>query len=249
MTNVIAKVDAASLVREIQQHAGMIALHQLGETLLQQPLFAHKRLVFFASLWSFFKNVPVGITHLAVRLMDAWAERLPWQATTIASYILLAGYDELGGEHGMTHHQLFANLLNHFQLATSDVLNVENILPEALTFADLYQEFYRQKPLPQALGFHLASEITSNEEFNLFYNAFLKHASIYGFKGATDPLLELFRVHTVVEPQHGQSAVRAIQFYLDQDVSYFSEVCVGVDKYLNAYQQLFAALNYFLKSS
>jgi len=237
-----------ALEKEIRAHEAMAELASFGTTLLRTPLDADGLRTFFASMGAFFWDIPTGILALALRVSDDWAVRERYDATAMGAYILFADVDEFGlhAQHkGLlpTHHQLFRDLTGHLGITMEDLRDPRYVAPEGEALGRRTTEFYRHQPIGYALGFHLASETTSNREFNFFLDGFRAHANHYGLRADDDPVLDFFVVHTIVEPMHKSRARELIEIYAQHDPAILTEVRAGAMAFMDGFADLFRAVN------
>lgn len=242
-----------TLKQEIITHPGMQALQQFGENLKAKPLDNDTMKVFMASLWEFFRETPLGILSLSLRLGDFWMAHDPWKATAKAAHILCADVDEFGlhdmrNSFSPTHHELFQITAQHFNITTADLLNKGNIIGAALQTSKAFIQYYRHEPLPVALGFHLASELTSWPEFKNLLAGMLAHKQVYRVTSERDKAMTLFWVHTLVEPMHLDNSEKIILDYCQIDTNAMQQVRTGALAYMDCYEELFTALDVMVKA-
>lgn len=237
-----------TLHTELEQHVALRELREFGHLLLAQPLDPRGLRVFFATMRAFFHEIPGGILALSLRVSDDWNTVDPYEATAKGAYILFADVDEYGlhKQHkGLlpTHHQLFRDLTGHLGITIEDLGSREYILPQGVNLGNRTTTYYRHKSAPEGLGFHLASELTSQREFVYFLKGFQKHQEHYGITGEEDPVLDFFRVHTLVEPMHRQRAFEIIRIYAQRDERVIDQVASGALSFMDGFAELFRALN------
>lgn len=223
-------------------------LHELEKNLTQTRLKKEKLALFFASLWAFYKETPNGILSLSLRLSDEWMTLNEWEATAQAAYILSANCDEFGlsdVHQGFqkTHHQLLLLSAAHFGIDKIQLKQADKILPQAIEMGAVSYDYYRMQSVGAGLGFHLASEYTSNLEFSAFLNGFLAHKKVYQLTDTKNPVVRFFKVHTIVEPYHQQLGETIIMRYLSQYPDAKNEVLKGIEGYFRAYMPFFKKLN------
>lgn len=240
--------DVRDLEKEIRAHNAMAELKRFGEHLEETPLDATGLRTFFASMGAFFWDIPGGILELAVRVCDDWGTRDRYEATAKGAYVLFADVDEFGlhAQHkGMlpTHHQLFRDLTGHLGISEAELQDPQYIVIEGSELGRRTSEYYRTRPIGESLGYHLASETTSNREFRYFLNGFRKHASHYGLQQEDDPVLAFFVVHTLVEPMHKSRARELIEIYAAEDPTILPAVRAGAMAFMDGFEELFGALN------
>lgn len=247
MNEVVAKA-IRSLESEINDHVALKELRELGRFLVERPLDARELRIFFATMRAFFDDIPTGILALALRVSDDWARHDPYEATAKGAYILVADVDEFGlhEQHSglmPTHHQLFRDLTGHLGVTPEDLASREHILPSGIDLGELTTEYYRHRPLPEGLGFHLASQTTSQREFLYFLRGFQEHEAHYGLTGENDPVLDFFRVHTGIEPAHRSRGRELIEIYAERDLGIMPAVRAGALAFMDGFATLFHDLN------
>lgn len=258
----MAAMDSQAIDREISamearmlDHAAVKELVAFGKLLASKPLDARELRTFFATMGAFFKTVPTGILALALKISDDWMERgNRYGATAMGAYILYADVDEFGlhdlrNGRQRTHHQLFQELTAHLKISEADMQDARYLLPAGQILGERTTEYYRHRSIGEALGFHLASEVTSSEEFVYFLNGFLKFKEHYGVKDDEDPVLHFFRVHTVVEPMHKSMGREMIEIYAAQDPTVLKQVEAGAMAFCEGFADLFRALNQAISAS
>lgn len=237
-----------ALEQEIKEHVALKELREFGRLLVERPLDARGLKTFFATMRAFFDDIPTGILALALRVADDWAKHDPYEATAKGAYILFADVDEFGlheQHNGLlpTHHQLFRDLTGHVGVSTADLASAEYILRSGTELGDQTTEYYRHRPVSEGLGFHLASETTSQREFVYFLKGFQVHQSHYGLTGDDDPVLDFFRVHTIVEPAHKSRGRELIEIYAARDAAIMPAVRAGAIAFMDGFAKLFRDLN------
>lgn len=244
--NVIDAVHA--LENEIKEHVALKELREFGRLLVERPLDERGLKTFFATMRAFFDDIPTGILALALRVADDWVKHDPYEATAKGAYILFADVDEFGlhEQHAgllPTHHQLFRDLTQHLGVTTTDLASREYVLLSGIDLGERTTQYYRYRPLAEGLGFHLASETTSQREFVYFLKGFQTHQRHYGLTGDSDPVLDFFRVHTIVEPAHRSRGRELIEIYAARDLSVMPEVRAGARAFMDGFATLFRDLN------
>jgi hypothetical protein len=244
-TELDAETDA--VVTCIESHPGMFALKRFGEQLRKRPLDPAARRIFFASTAEFFREVPGGILALALRLTDDWAPHDRFGAVEKGAQILYSAVDEFGLhelERGVqaSHHAFFLETASAFGLTRAELEDPAYVTPAAREMAALTALFYRRRPIGEGLGFHLASELTSDVEFNLCLAGFQAHPTAYGLAGAQDPKLGFYLIHTEVEPMHGASSRAAVRDYLRRRPGRTDELASGAEAFMDCYGRLFDGL-------
>lgn len=235
------------LEARLAKHWGWRELERFGENLLARPLERHLLRVFLASTCEFFREVPGGILALALRVTDDWMERDRFGAVTRAGSVLYSAVDEYGLHDcakGIQkgHHTLFYDMAHQWGVPANDLINPAFILPEAAALARLTHDYYRSRDLAAGLGFHFASEKTSDREFVLCNTGFSRHWQAYNLTDARDPTLEFYYIHTLVEPMHGSTSADAVcaQATLPGAVE---QITAGAVAFMEGYGAFWAALN------
>jgi hypothetical protein len=245
IANLDAEADAVAA--RIESHPGMFALKRFGEQLRKRPLDPAARRIFFASTAEFFREVPGGILALALRLTDDWAPHDRFGAVEKGAQILYSAVDEFGLhelEHGVqaSHHAFFLETASAFGLTRAELEDPAYVTQPAREMAALTALFYRRRPIGESLGFHLASELTSDVEFTLCLAGFQAHPAAYGLTGPQDPKLGFYLIHTEVEPMHGASSRAAVRDYLRRRPNCADELAAGADAFMDCYGRLFDGL-------
>ena len=128
-------------------------------------------------------------------------------------------------------------------LTEASLTDPQAILPAGESLGRQTAAFYRDQPIGQALGFHFASEVTSEREFILCYHGLARFPAAYGVTGAEDPTLDFYRIHTTVEPMHGATSLAAIHAQAAVDPTLMAAVTAGAMAFMDGYGALFAALD------
>lgn len=245
----IASLDAETdaVAARIESHPGMFALKRFGEQLRKRPLDPAARRVFFASTGEFFREVPGGILALALRLTDDWARHDRFGAVEKGAQILYSAVDEFGLhelQRGVqaSHHAFFLETASAFGVSRAELEDPAYVTAPAREMAALTALFYRRRPIGESLGFHLASELTSDVEFTLCLAGFQAHPTAYGLAGPQDPKLGFYLIHTEVEPMHGASSRAAVRDYLQRKPGCRDELAAGAEAFMDCYGRLFEAL-------
>jgi hypothetical protein len=239
--------EADSIARLIDAHHGMFALKRFGEQLRKRPLDPASLQTFFASTAEFFREVPGGILALALRITDDWMPHERFQAVEKGAQILYSAVDEFGLHQlrrgvQASHHAFFLETAAAFGITRSALDDATAITQAAREMAALTALFYRRRPIGESLGFHLASELTSDVEFTLCLEGLQAHAACYGLSGREDPKLGFYLIHTQVEPMHGASSRTAVRDYLARRPDSTNEVVAGADAFMDGYGRFFATL-------
>lgn len=232
----------------ILRHAALEELERFGAFICTHSLSHQDKALFFGTIWAFFKDVPAGIVALAARVTDEWIKEDMWNGTAKAAHILYASVDEYGlhqhSKHMLpTHHQMFKKLTTHLGLSDADLFNPYNVLPEGTAMGNNTHRMYRSEFLGEALGFHLASEMTSSREFQYFLKGFQTYASEYGLADEDDPVLAFFAIHCEVEPMHVATGREIMISYLEKNPVIAPQAMRGAMAFMDGFEQMFAALN------
>ena len=241
----------SAVMREVETHAGMAALHAFGARLKQQPMSPAQMTVFLASTAEFFKEVPGGILALGLRVTDDWMSFDRFSAVTRGAVVLYSAVDEFGLhqlQRGVqaSHHTLFRDMAAGFGVAEGDLLNPAQVLPEATAMAEATRAYYRSKSIAAGLGFHLASEISSDIEFNLCLEGLRAFPKDYDLRSDDDPKLRFYLIHTHVEPMHGSTSREAVVACLLRDPAAASDIRAGAIAFMDLYGKLFDAFRRML---
>jgi len=240
-----AVLDA--IAARIESHPGMFALKGFGEQLRKRPLETDELSLFLASTAEFFREVPGGILALALRLTDDWMPHDRFGAVEKGAQILYSAVDEFGLhelQHGVqaSHHAFFVEMAAAFGVTRAALDDPAAITAAAREMAALTALFYRRRPVGEGLGFHLASELTSDVEFTLCLEGFQAFPAEYALSGPEDPKLGFYLIHTKVEPMHGSSSRTAVRDYLQRKPDRASEIVAGADAFMDCYGRFFATL-------
>jgi hypothetical protein len=241
------EAEADALALRIESHPGMFALRRFGAQMRHRPLDPGQRRLFFASTAEFFREVPGGILALALRLTDDWMPHDRFAAVEKGAQILYSAVDEFGLhqlKRGVqaSHHAFFLETAAAFGVTRAALDDVAAITQAAREMAALTALFYRRRPVGESLGFHLASELTSDVEFTLCLEGFRAHPEEYGLRGPDDPKLGFYLIHTQVEPMHGSTSRSAVCDYLARQPDGADGVAAGAEAFMDAYGRFFSAL-------
>jgi len=224
------------------------ALFSFGENLKKRPLNKEELATFFGTIWAFFKEVPGGIIVLAARITADWMKYSMWDGTSVAARVLFASVDEYGlhqhHKHILpTHHELFRDLISHLGLHPPDLLDNKYIEPAGDLMGQATFRYYQTENLGEAIGFHLASEITSSHEFQYFLEGFQKFPAEYNLKDEDDPVLSFFQVHCEVEPLHVLTGKEIALSYLCRYPWMFEDMKRGATVFMDRFEQMFVSIN------
>lgn len=239
--------EADAVAARIESHPGMFALKGFGEQLRRQPLDPMALRVFLASTAEFFREVPGGILALALRLTDDWMGRDRFHAVERGAQILYSAVDEFGLhqlKRGVqaSHHAFFVEMAAAFGVTQAELEDPAYVTAAAREMAAMTALFYRRRPLGEGLGFHLASELTSDVEFTLCLEGFQAHPVAYALSGPEDPKLGFYLIHTQVEPMHGSSSRTAVRDYLERRPDRAGDIMAGAEAFMDCYGRFFATL-------
>ncbi len=248
------ETEADSVARRIDAHHGMFALKRFGDQLRKKPLDAAAMQLFLASTAEFFREVPGGILALSLRLTDDWMPHERFLAVEKGAQILYSAVDEFGLHQlrrgvQASHHAFFLETAAAFGITRAALEDPAAITSAAREMAALTALFYRRRPIGESLGFHLASEFTSDVEFTLCLEGLQAHALSYGLSGPDDPKLGFYLIHTQVEPMHGSSSRTAVCDYLARRPECADEIAAGADAFMEGYGRFFATLTEMISTS
>ena len=248
------ETEADSVSRRIDAHHGMFALKRFGDQLRKKPLDAAAMQLFLASTAEFFREVPGGILALSLRLTDDWMPHERFLAVEKGAQILYSAVDEFGLHQlrrgvQASHHAFFLETAAAFGVTRAALDDPAAITWAAREMAALTALFYRRRPIGESLGFHLASELTSDVEFTLCLEGLQAHAARYGLSGPDDPKLGFYFIHTQVEPMHGSSSRTAVCDYLARRPECADEIAAGADAFMEGYGRFFATLTEMISAS
>jgi hypothetical protein len=236
------------LKQDVFSHPSVKVLERFGDNLQAQPLTREKIRVLLASEGMFVLEVPPGVLSLASRITDEWFEIDAFQATGRAARILFAAIDEYGlnaMDSGLlpSHHQLYADMAAHWGITTEELLDDRYIVPTAREFAHVIRDYYRQRPIIEGLGFHVANEATAPLDFGVFLKTFQAHREAYGLQAENDSVLNFLLVHEDVEVSHREMGVEMVQLYTDGRSDLVARARQGVMAYMEIYGRFFGELD------
>ena len=90
-------------------------------------------------------------------------------------------------------------------------------MPTGREFGRVIRHYYREAPIIEALGFHVANEATAPLDFGVFLKTFQTHREFYGLKAENDSVLNFLLVHDDVEVSHREMGVEMVQLYTEGD--------------------------------
>jgi hypothetical protein len=246
--NINLAPEIEALRTRATSHPGLRHLREFGDNLLKRPLTREELCRMFASEGAFVIQIPPGILRLASRLTDEWLTVRPYKALGRAARVLFAAVDEYGLnqiEQGLlpSHHQLYLDIVAHWGITEAEIIDPKNIVSEGRRFADTIAEYYRERPLVESLGFHIANEATAPLDFGVYVRSLRKFHKEYGLKHENDPVLNFFIVHDDVESSHCDMGVEMAQIYTQCDPAMLAQVAKGVDAFMDGYCAYFAQIN------
>jgi hypothetical protein len=229
-------------------HPGLKHLRAFADNLLLRPLTRDEIRLMFASEGAFVLQIPPGILRLASRLTDEWLTVRPFKALGRAARVLFAAVDEYGLnqiETGLlpSHHQLYLDIVAHWGITEAELVDPNNSVPEGRRFGATIAEYYRNRPIIESVGFHIANEATAPLDFGVYVRALRKFQKEYGIKGDSDPILNFFIVHDDVESSHCDMGVELAQIYTQCDPEMIAQVAKGVDAFMDGYCAYFEQIN------
>ncbi len=232
----------------IFNHDGWTELELFGKNLADAPLDRDKLTVFLASSYAFFREVPCGILALALRVADHNMDLKPFLAVSEGAHVQYSAVDEFGINVdnipiSETHHQIFLEMAKNWDICEKDLLDESIIIWEAKCMGAMTADFYRRQPLPKSLGFHAASELTSNREFVLCLSGLMAHPGNYSLNLIGKDPLRFYQIHTLVEPMHGSTSLDAAEKFCSDNDSLLAEVKSGSTAFMQGYQHFFRSLN------
>ncbi|TBR43572.1 iron-containing redox enzyme family protein [Marinomonas agarivorans] len=243
----------SDIAASIVTHKAILELDKFGQLIQAQPLSKQELATFFATMWAFFKDVPSGIVCLGAKITDELLDKYPWEASATAANVLFASVDEYGlqSQESMqkTHHQLFKELASHFNITDQDLYSEEHRLQAGTAMGDSTYRYYRSSKIGEAIGFHLASEMTSSREFQYFLSGFERFPEHYNLIHPNNSELLFFKIHCEVEPMHVATGRDVLIKCLDNDESIYQDAMRGAQAFMNSFGALFKALNQTLELS
>jgi Iron-containing redox enzyme len=222
-------------------HSAIAALRAFNAHFDSRSLTRSELRLFLASMASFNRHTIGGIAILAGRLSDEILPLLPKRGHEIGAFVLDAAVDEYGLRESVTHVELARNFAEHLGIPAHEVEAKENACPAALTLGDALFSWYRESPVAFALGVHVASEVTSVQEFVPWHDTFLRFPE-YRFSRAA-PEFEYMRAHAVHEPDHINGAKLCIRRYMDVFPDRGSLLHEGTQAYLSLYEIMLRQLD------
>jgi hypothetical protein len=233
--------DADGIYASCSTHSAIAALRSFNGHFSSRSLSRSELLLFLASMATFNRHTIGGIAILAGRLSDQVLPLLPIVGHEIGAYVLDAAVDEYGLRESVTHVELARNFAEHLGISMEEIDARDNACPAAVELGDALFSWYRERPTAFSLGVHVASEVTSVEEFVPWHQVFLKFAE-YRFSPET-PAFEYMRAHYVHEPDHINSAKLCVTRYLGVLPEERDHIREGARAYLGLYRKMFQQLD------
>jgi pyrroloquinoline quinone (PQQ) biosynthesis protein C len=232
--------EADEIYEGCSTHPAIAALRSFNRHFSSRPLTRSELLLFLASMATFNRHTIGGIAILAGRLSDQLLPVLPKVGHEIGAYVLDAAVDEYGLRETITHVELARNFSEYLGISTEEIEARENACSSAVELGDALFSWYRERPVAFSLGVHVASEVTSVEEFVPWHDIFLKFPQ-YRFSREI-PEFAYLRAHYVHEPNHINGAKQCMTRYLDVLPSERGHLREGVQAYLSLYRKMFHQL-------
>jgi hypothetical protein len=233
--------ETSEIYESCRRHPALAALRSFNRHFASRPLSRSELLLFLASMAAFNRHTIGGIAILAGRLSDQVLPLLPKNGHEIGAYVLDAAVDEYGLRETVTHVELARNFAQHLGFSLAEVEWRDNACSAAIELGDALFTCYRDKPVAFSLGAHIASEITSLDEFAPWHDIFLGFPE-YGFSREL-PEFEYMRAHYVHEPDHINNARSCVRRYLDVLPQHGDLVREGARVYLDLYRRMFEQLD------
>lgn len=246
--NTEASNHYSSIAKVIVSHTAIKELDRFGELICQKPMNEDELRMFFGTVWAFFKDVPSGIIHLAGNITDNFINSDPWEASSLAAYVLYASVDEYGLQQFQTsmlstHHQMFRDLIRHFDISDEELFSKKYVLPAGTSMGDNTYRYYRSSKIGESLGFHLASEMTSSREFQYFLEGFQKYPMEYNLSDKDDPILTFFAIHCDVEPMHVSTGRDVLIKCFLKDPQIANDAMTGALSFMDGFENMFKSIN------
>jgi hypothetical protein len=219
---------------------GSAALQTFLDRLAAREVGRAGLLAFFASMTAFVRHITPGIPSLAARLSDALLPIAPYRAHGIAAHVLGAAIDEYGFSGTKPHAELLRDFAAYFGLTEAEIEDPRRAVPAANGLGAALFAWYRQAPVPTALGVHAASEVTGYQEAQGFHRAFLTPPK-YGLSAAT-PAFAYVMAHLDKEADHSRDTVIVLDHYLALCPGDRAEIDAGASAFMAHYQRLFEEL-------
>jgi Iron-containing redox enzyme len=234
-------VRADEIYGRCLRHPAITALRSFNRHFSSRPLARSELVLFLASMAAFNRHTVGGIAILAGRLSDEVLGYLPRTGHDIAAYVLDAAVDEYGLRETANHVELARNFAEHLGISADEVETRENACAAAVKLGEALFSWYREEPVAFAVGAHVASEVTSVNEFISWHDVFLIFPQ---YRFSLDlPEFEYMRTHCTHEPDHSHKARMCISRYLDVLPGNGNLLREGAQTYLDLYQKMFHELD------
>jgi Iron-containing redox enzyme len=233
--------EAHEIYEDCFTHPAIAVLRSFNRHFSSRSLTRSELLIFLASMATFNRHTIGGIAILAGRLSDHILPLLPKVGHEIGAHVLDAAVDEYGLRETITHVELARNFAEYLGISAEEIEARENACSAAVELGDALFSWYRERPVAFALGVHIASEVTSVEEFVPWHDVFLKFPE-YRFSRET-PEFAYMRAHYIHEPDHINSARRCVARYLDVLPGEYGHLREGAQAYLSLYREMFRQLD------
>jgi hypothetical protein len=232
--------EADTIYRRCLDHP-LTALRSFNRHLASRPLTNAELTLFLASMAVFNQHTIAGIAILAGRLSDELLPHAPEHGHEVGAHVLDAAVDEYGLRETRDHVELARRFAAHLGVPPSALRNRHNACASAVALGDALLGWYRHGPPAFSLGVHMASEVTSVEEFMSWHDIFLAFPE---YRMSRDlPEFEYMRAHHVHEPGHIHHARICVAKYLDVLPANGTLLQEGAQTYLALYQRMFRELD------
>ena len=249
MNGTISSPSFEKLRQEVRAHNALKELEKFGNNIYERGMTSDEVKCYFATMWTFFREIPNGILSLALKVSDDWMTVDEWGGTRKGAHILFADVDEFGlqtlhKKFQPTHHELFKEMVNFLDVQDTDFQNPKYVMDAGRDMGKITKDYYRKRSIGCGLGFHLASELSSSIEFKYFLDGFSRHRDHYGIKSDNDTILTFFRIHTLVEPMHLAQSEEIICYHIGRNPESLADVEQGAVAFMTGFEKLFSELNY-----
>lgn len=219
-------LESGSMDSRVGDSGAPAALDHLEWALGRSPGAAPLR-VLTSSVWAFNRRIAPGLPILAGRIADAIEGS--GQGLAVGAHVLGAAMDEFGlsGDAPLDHHRLYREFA---EAATGQTeFDDRDAVPEAITMGQEMGAAYRHEPVAVSLGYHAASELTSDMEFTSWERALRASGRVDLAESA------YIQEHVAVEEDHGASSQLAIDRWLQVQPADEAAVVWGAERYLVRY--------------
>lgn len=229
------------LQQVVTQHEAMGVLEAtFGDALKRAPLPRETLEWFLACHVASVRSVPTSILALATRISSELLPHDYFNAHAVAARTLFAAAHEYGlanTELGITqtHFQLYRDGLISWGFDPRAILAHPRVFPECAEITAYIDEVAMHGPVAKALACHFALEDVADREFVLLWEGFSRHWEAYGLRGADDPALSFYQIHTVQEPLHGEYGLEALTMYLQHVPTDEAVLVDGVAEWMEIY--------------